>query len=187
LKYGKDMSKIGKKLIEIPKNINIVIEDKLIKVKGPKGELQFEVPRELKIIIENGRLSVVPVANSKKTPALWGTARAVIANMVLGADKGFEKKLEIEGVGFKAQIQDKDLVLNIGFSHPVVFKIPEGVNVSVLKNTITVNGASIELVGQTAANIRALKKPEPYKGKGIRYVGEVIKKKAGKKVAGTTA
>ena len=180
------MSKIGKKPIEIPKDVTIAIEDKLIKVKGPKGELQFEIPRELKVILEDSRLSVVPIVNSKKTPALWGTLRAVIANMVLGVDKGFEKKLEIEGIGFKAQIQGDDLVLNLGFSHPVIFKTPPDIKISVEKNGITVSGFSKELVGQTAAKIRALKKPEPYKGKGIRYVGEVIKRKAGKKVAGTT-
>lgn len=180
------MSKIGKKLIEIPKDVTVGIEDKIIKVKGPKGELQFKIPRELKVIIEDSRLSVVPVVNSKKTPALWGTIRAVIANMISGVTNGFEKKLEIEGIGFKAQMQDNDLVLNLGYSHQVVFKLPDGVKVGVLKNTITVNGISKELVGQTAANIRALKKPEPYKGKGIRYAGEVIRRKAGKKVAGTT-
>jgi len=180
------MSKIGKKLIEIPKDVIVGIEGKTIKVKGLKGELQFEIPRELKVIIEDSRLSVVPVVNSKKTPALWGTARAVIANMIFGVHNGFEKKLEIEGVGYKAQIQGQNLVLNLGFSHPVVFKAPEGVKISVDKNNITVSGPSIELVGQTAANIRALKKPEPYKGKGIHYVGEVIRRKAGKKVAGTT-
>lgn len=180
------MSKIGKKLIEIPKDVTVAVEDELVKVNGPKGELQFKIPRELKVIIDDGKLSVIPKSNSKKTPALWGTLRAVIANMVLGVYKGFEKKLEIEGIGFKAQIQGNDLVLNLGFSHPVIFKIPPGVKINVEKNTITISGPSIELVGQTAANIRALKKPEPYKGKGIRYAGEVIKKKAGKKVAGTT-
>ena len=180
------MSKIGKKLIEIPKDVTVGIEDKIIKVKGPKGELQFEIPRELKVITEDSRLSVVPVVNSKKTPALWGTIRAVIANMISGVTNGFEKKLEIEGIGFKAQIQGNDLVLNLGYSHQIVFKLPDGIKVGVLKNTITISGISKELVGQTAANIRALKKPEPYKGKGIHYAGEVIRRKAGKKVAGTT-
>ena len=112
--------------------------------------------------------------------------RAVVSNMVTGVEKGFEKKLEIEGVGFKVQMKDSDLVLNLGFSHPVIFKSPEGVKIGVEKNTITVSGISLELVGQTAANIRALKKPEPYKGKGIHYVGEIIRRKAGKKVAGAT-
>lgn len=181
------MSKIGKKLIEIPSGVTVVIESDLVKVKGPKGELQFEIPRELKVIMEDSRLSVVPVVNSKKTPALWGTIRAVIANMISGVTNGFEKKLEIEGVGFKAQLEGDDLILNLGFSHPVIFKPPKGININVEKNTITISGISLELVGQTAANIRALKKPEPYKGKGIHYVGEIIRRKAGKKVAGTTS
>lgn len=181
------MSKIGKKLIEIPNSVTVVIEDGLIKVGGPKGELEYKVPRELKVTLLENKIAVLPVSKSKRTPALWGTIRAVIANMVIGVDKGFEKKLEIEGVGFRAQLQGNDLALNLGFSHPVIFKTPVGIKVSVEKNAITISGISKELVGQTAANIRALKKPEPYKGKGIRYAGEVIKKKAGKKVAGATS
>ncbi len=181
------MSKIGKKPIEVPKDVNVVIEAGLVKVRGPKGELQYKIPRELKITLENNLLSVVPVSKSKKTPALWGTIRAVVANLIKGVYEGFEKKLEIEGVGFKAQTNGNDLILNLGFSHPVNFKTPEGIKIGIEKNVITVSGVSLELVGQTAANIRALKKPEPYKGKGIRYAGEIIKRKAGKKVAGTTA
>ncbi len=179
------MSKIGKKLIEIPSGVVVVIEDSLIKVRGPKGELEYKIPRELKVTLMENKIAVLPIAKSKKTPALWGTIRAIIANMAAGVLDGFEKKLEIEGIGFKAQTQGNDLILNLGFSHQVFFKVPNGIKVSVLKNGITVNGISKELVGQTAANIRALKKPEPYKGKGIRYAGEVIKRKAGKKVAGT--
>lgn len=180
------MSKIGKKLIEIPSGITAVIEGGSVKVKGPKGELEYKIPRGLKVTITENKLAVLPTAKSKKTPALWGTIRAIIANMISGITNGFEKKLEVEGVGFKAQTQGNDLILNLGFSHQIIFKIPDSIKVEVLKNTITVSGISKELVGQTAANIRALKKPEPYKGKGIRYVGEVIKKKAGKKVAGAT-
>ncbi len=180
------MSKIGKKSIEIPSGVIVVIEDNLIKVKGPKGELEYKIPRELKITLSENKLAVLPIVNSKKTPALWGTIRAVIANMVAGVEKGFEKKLEIEGIGFKAQLQSNDLILNLGFSHPIIFKPPEGIKISVEKNTIIVSGISLELVGQIAANIRAFKKPEPYKGKGIRYAGEIVRRKAGKKVAGTT-
>lgn len=181
------MSKIGKKPIEIPSGVTVVVEDGLVKVKGPKGELEYKIPRELKVTLIENKLAVLPISKSKKTPALWGTIRAVIANMISGVVSGFEKKLEIEGIGFKAQTQGNDLVLNLGFSHQVIFKIPDGIKVDVSKNIITISGISKELVGQTAANIRALKKPEPYKGKGIRYAGEVIKRKAGKKVAGTTA
>lgn len=186
--YTKEnMSKIGKKIIEVPNGVTVVIEDDLVKVKGLKGELEYKIPRELKVALSENKIAVLPISKSKRTPALWGTIRAVIANLISGVDKGFEKKLEIEGVGFRAQSQGNDLALNLGFSHQVIFKSPEGIKLEVLKNTITISGISKELVGQTAANIRALKKPEPYKGKGIRYAGEIIKKKAGKKVAGTTS
>ncbi|MDO8742991.1 MAG: 50S ribosomal protein L6 [Candidatus Azambacteria bacterium] len=180
------MSKIGKKPIEISEGVTITVEEQTVKVKGPKGELLFRIPKEVELKLNGKQLLVLPVGKSKKTPALWGTVRAVVANMVTGVEKGFEKKLEIEGVGFKVQMKDNDLVLNLGFSHQVFFKSPEGIKIGVEKNTITVSGISLELVGQTAANIRALKKPEPYKGKGIHYVGEVIRRKAGKKVAGAT-
>ena len=181
------MSKIGKKLIEIPSGVTVSLEGNVVTVKGPKGELSYKIPRELELSITDGKIVVLPVIKSKRTPALWGTIRAVIFNMVSGVREGFEKKVEIEGVGFKAQTQDNDLSLNLGYSHPVIFKIPEGIKVEVVKNTIAISGFSKELVGQTAANIRSLKKPEPYKGKGIRYVGEVIRRKAGKKVAGSAA
>lgn len=180
------MSKIGKKLIEIPSDVVVFLEAGGVKIKGPKGELAYKIPRELQLSVSGNTLLVLPVIKSKKTPALWGTLRAVISNMVLGVTKGFDKKLEIEGVGFKAQMQGNDLVFSLGYSHPVIFKIPDGITASVVKNTITISGFSKELVGQVAANIRSLKKPEPYKGKGIRYAGEIIKRKAGKKVAGST-
>ena len=181
------MSKIGKKLIEIPNGVIVSLEaGGVVKVKGLKGELSYKIPRELELSLSGNKLLVVPIIKSKRTPALWGTIRAVIFNMVNGVTAGFEKNLEIEGVGFKAQMQGNDLSLNLGYSHPIVFKIPEGIKIDVVKNTITISGFSKELVGQTAANIRSLKKPEPYKGKGIRYAGEVIKRKAGKKVAGST-
>lgn len=180
------MSKIGKKLIEIPNGVAISLEANSIAVKGPKGELAYKIPRELQLSLFGNTLLVVPIIKSKRTPALWGTLRAVIFNMVIGVTAGFEKKLEIEGVGFKAQMQGSDLSLNLGYSHPVIFNTPEGIKIDVVKNTITISGFSKELVGQTAANIRSLKKPEPYKGKGIRYAGEIIKRKAGKKVAGST-
>ena len=180
------MSKIGKKPIEISEGVTIIVEGQAVKVKGPKGELLFKLPKEVELKLSGKQLLVLPVGKSKKTSSLWGTVRAVVSNMVIGVEKGFEKKLEIEGIGFKVQMKDNDLFLNLGFSHPVIFKSPEGIKIGVEKNTITVYGISLELVGQTAANIRALKKPEPYKGKGIRYVGEIIRRKAGKKVAGAT-
>lgn len=180
------MSKIGKKIIKIPSDVIVNFEDQRVKFKGPKGELEFMLPKEIKAVLEGDELKVAPALNTKKSAALWGTSRAILANMVQGVKNGFEKKLEIEGIGYKAQLSGKNLVLNLGFSHPVNFLTPEGINITVEKNTITVSGISRELVGQVAANIRALKKPEPYKGKGIHYVGEVIRRKAGKKVAGTT-
>ncbi len=181
------MSKIGKKPIEIPQDVTITVEAPMVKIKGPKGELSFKISREIEVKLDEKQLLILPIGKSKKVPALWGTTRAIIANMVTGVELGGRRKIEKEGVGFKAQIQGNDLVLSLGFSHPVIFKPPEGIKVGVEKNTITVSGISLEMVGQVAANIRALKKPEPYKGKGIHYVGEVIRRKAGKKVAGTTS
>ena len=177
------MSKIGKKPIKIPDGVTIAVDGQEVKVKGPKGELSLKLPKEIELKSDGKELLVLPAGKSKKTPALWGTIRAVVANMVNGVEKGFEKKLEIEGVGFKAQIQGDNLVLSLGFSHPVIFSPPEGVKVIVEKNVIAVSGISLEMVGQTAANIRALKKPEPYKGKGIRYEGEVMRRKSGKKAS----
>lgn len=181
------MSKIGKKPIEIPQGVTVAVEAPMVIIKGPKGELSFKVPKEIEVKASEKQILILPIGKSKKVPALWGTTRAILANMAIGVEKGFEKKLEVEGVGFKAQVQGDDLVLNLGFSHQVIFKTPKGVKVSVEKNTITVSGISLEMVGQTAANIRALKKPEPYKGKGIRYAGEIIRRKAGKKVAGAAS
>lgn len=181
------MSKIGKKIIKIPADVTVDIDGQALKVKGPKGELCFAMPKEVGAKLESGQLSLSPAIDTKKTAALWGTSRAIIANLVRGVKEGFEKKLEIEGIGFKAELKGKNLVFNLGFSHQINFPVPDGINIAVEKNIIAVSGISKELVGQVAANIRALKKPEPYKGKGIHYLGEVIRRKAGKKVAGTTS
>jgi len=165
------MSKIGKKIIKIPTDVSVTVNSQILSVKGPKGELVFVMPKEIGAKLESGQLSLYP---------------AIVANLVLGVKDGFEKKLEIEGIGFKVELKEKNLVLSLGFSHQVNFPVPDGINVTVEKNMIIVSGISKELVGQVAADIRALKKPEPYKGKGIHYLGEVIRRKAGKKVAGTT-
>jgi large subunit ribosomal protein L6 len=179
------MSRIGKQPIIIPDKVEVKIEGNLIMVKGPKGELKRNLPDKIKAEIEGGKILFFPISQNdlanKKVMALWGLSRALVANMVKGAKDGYEKKLEIEGVGYRAALQGNDLVLSLGFSHPVEFKSPEGIIFKVEKNTILVSGADKETVGQTAAAIRALKKPEPYKGKGIRYQGEIIKIKAGKK------
>jgi len=178
------MSRTGKKPIQIPEGVKIEIGDKGLKVFGPKGELQMETHRDIKIDLKDGEIMVLPrQANpSKKVKGLWGLYRALIFNMVQGVIKEFEKKLEIEGVGYKATIDGENLVLNVGFVNPVKIKKPEGINFLVVKNVITVSGISKEKVGQIAAIIRKVKKAEPYKGKGIKYQGEKIRRKEGKKV-----
>lgn len=178
------MSRIGKKLIEIPQGVKVETSNDEIKVSGPKGELKLTIHPEIKVEIKDGKLFVLPknAQFSKKGRGLWGLYRALIFNMVEGVSKGFEKKLEIEGIGYKAIVDGDNLVLNVGFTNPVRIKKPEGINFLVEKNVITVSGASKEKVGQVAAEIRKAKKAEPYKGKGIKYQGEKIRRKEGKKV-----
>jgi large subunit ribosomal protein L6 len=181
------MSRIGKKIIEIPAAVKVALEGQGLKVSGPKGELQVIVHRDVNVEIKDNTLLVAlkKVTSSGKARALWGLYRALIFNMVQGVDKGFEKKLEIEGVGFKAALVGDELVMNLGFVNPVKIKKPEGITFLVEKNVITVSGISKEAVGQIAAEIRATKKAEPYKGKGIKYQGEKIRRKEGKKVVAT--
>ena len=177
------MSRIGKKLIEIPQGVKVEVTEKEIKVSGPKGELNQIIHPEIKIEVKDGKIFVAPKAElSKKGRGLWGLYRALVANMVEGVSKGFEKKLEIEGVGFKANVEGDTLVMNLGFTNPVKIKKIEGVDFKVEKNVVTVSGADKERVGHMAALIRIQKKAEPYKGKGIKYQGEKIRRKEGKKV-----
>jgi len=177
------MSRIGKKSIEIPSTVKVEINGQDIKTTGPKGELATKIHRDIKAEVKDGKIFVAPVRNlSKKAKGLWGLYRALIFNMVQGVDKGYEKKLEIEGVGFKAALQGDELVMNLGFVNPVKIKKPEGITFTVEKNVISVSGISKEKVGQIAAEIRATKKAEPYKGKGIKYQGERVRRKEGKKV-----
>jgi large subunit ribosomal protein L6 len=177
------MSRIGKKLIKIPQGVKVEITEKEIKVSGPKGELKQAIHPEIKIEIKDGEIFVSPKTElSKKGRGLWGLYRALVANMVEGAEKGFEKKLEIEGVGFKAAVDADGLTLNLGFTNPVKIKKIDGVNFLVEKNVITISGSNKEKVGHIAALIRKQKKAEPYKGKGIKYQGEKIRRKEGKKV-----
>ncbi|MBI2042278.1 MAG: 50S ribosomal protein L6 [Candidatus Nealsonbacteria bacterium] len=178
------MSRIGKKPIKIPSGVEVKIQDRLIVVKGPKGELKREVRSEIKVVQENDRLLVAPQKETKETAALWGLTRALLANDIKGVTDGFEKKLELEGVGYRANLEGQDLNLQLGFSHPVKVKAPEGIKFTVEKNVITISGIDKGLVGQTAAKIRDEKPPEPYKGKGIRYAGEHIRRKLGKKAVG---
>ena len=177
------MSRIGKKPIEILQGVEVKIEGNKVSIKGPKGELEKEFSPEMKIELKEGKVSVSPQAETKKTKALWGLTRALISNLILGVTHGFEKKLEIEGLGYRASTEEEELILQIGFTHPVKIKAPAGIKFLVEKNIVTVSGADKELVGQIAAKIRKVRPPEPYKGKGIRYSGEVIRRKAGKKAA----
>ena len=177
------MSRIGKKIIEVPEGVKVEISDAEIKVFGPKGELKQVLHPEIKVEISDAKISVAQRSQfTKKSRSLWGLYRALIANMVEGVTKGSEKKLELEGVGFKAAVEGDTLVLNLGFTNPVKIKKEEGVDFAVEKNVITVSGISKERVGHMAALIRKQKKAEPYKGKGIKYQGEVIRRKEGKKV-----
>ncbi len=180
------MSRIGKKPIQIPAGVEIKTEEQKVIAKGPKGELYFSLPQGIKIEIKENKIFVSPVEKTKKLFVLWGMSRAMLASNIKGVTEGYEKKLEIEGVGYKAQIDGQDLVLYVGFTHSVKIKAPEGTKFSVEKNIITVSGIDKNKVSQIAAKIRDVKEPDAYKGKGIKYAGEFIKKKAGKKVVATT-
>lgn len=184
------MSRIGKQPIVIPTGVTVTEKDRTVIIEGPRGTLSFQLPDGITIVKEDRVLRVEPKENregeSHQSRALWGTSRAVLAHKVLGVTKGFEKRLEVEGIGYRVALEGTTLVFALGFSHPVRFPAPMDITFKVEKNSITVSGASKELVGQTASTIRLLKPPEPYKGKGIRYAGEIIRRKAGKKGVGTT-
>jgi large subunit ribosomal protein L6 len=175
------MSRVGKKPIIIPEGVEVTIENNLVTVKGPKATLGRQINEVVKIEQKENEI-IVSVDNELDTNqrAQWGTARAVIANLVKGVTEGFSKKLEVNGVGYRVSLSGRTLVLNVGYSHEVKFELPEGIDATVEGNVITINGANTDLVGEVAANIRSVRKPEPYKGKGIKYVGEVIRRKAGK-------
>jgi len=178
------MSRLGKLPIAIPEGTQVKIENNFIIVKGPKGELKQALHDMVKVeIVEKEIITSVNDKNSKKEKAFWGLYRSLINNMVTGVNQGYEKKLEINGVGYRMQLAGKKLTLNVGFSHPVEFELPEGITGVVEKNLITISGFDKQLVGEVAATIRKIKKPEPYKGKGIKYIDEVIRRKAGKAAA----
>lgn len=176
------MSRIGKKPIEVPNGVTITVgERNLVTVKGPRGTLTQQLPPEMTINQENGVLSVVRPSDEKQHRALHGLTRALLSNMVVGTSTGFQKVLEITGVGYRAQKTGRNLTMSLGFSHPVVVEAPDGVDLNVgERNTVIVAGADKQLVGEVAANIRSLRPPEPYKGKGIKYSTETIRRKAGK-------
>ena len=175
------MSRIGKQPIEIPDKVQVTINGCAVRVKGPKGELDYTFPKDVTFSQEGNQISVAPVdVNSQEHRSLWGMARTLVNNMVIGVTGGFSKKLEFNGVGYKAAVKGDTLQLNLGYSHPIDYKYPKGVNVKVQKNIIELTGCSKELVGFVAAKIRSFRPPEPYKGKGIKYIDERIIRKAGK-------
>ncbi|AVT77342.1 50S ribosomal protein L6 [Rhodopseudomonas palustris] len=176
------MSRVGKKPVTVPSGVTATVEGQTVKMKGPKGQLQFVVHDDVDVKFEDGAVKVAPRHETNRARALYGTARAQIANLVEGVTKGFEKKLEITGVGYRAAMQGKKLQLALGYSHDVLYDIPEGITITVPKPTeINVAGIDSQKVGQVAAEIRDYRPPEPYKGKGVRYADEFIFRKEGKK------
>jgi large subunit ribosomal protein L6 len=176
------MSRIGKKPVPVPSGVTANVEGQTVKVKGPKGAMQFVVPDEVSVKLEEGKVCVDPRNESKRARSMWGTSRTMVANLVTGVTKGFERKLEITGVGYRAAVQGKNLQLALGYSHDVVYPIPEGIQIATPKPTeITITGIDSQKVGQVAAEIRGFRPPEPYKGKGVKYAGEYIFRKEGKK------
>ncbi len=175
------MSRIGKQEIQIPKGVTVTRDGATVKVVGPKGTLVKDFRPEVEIKIGEGIITLNIGRNDKFLKSLWGTYASHLKNMIAGVETPYQKKLILEGVGFKSEVKGKEMVLALGFSHPVVVPIPEGITVTAEKNNITVTGIDKELVGSFAAAVRALKKPEPYKGKGMRYHDEVIRRKQGKK------
>ena len=176
------MSRVGKNPVEVPAGVEVAIKGGLVSAKGKLGTLDFQATDDVEISQEDGKIWVKPVNESKRARAMWGTARARIQNMVVGVSEGFKKELEINGVGYRAAVQGKALNLQLGFSHDVSYPIPEGIDIKCEKPTsILVSGADKQKVGQVAAEIRSYRPPEPYKGKGVKYVDEVILRKEGKK------
>jgi len=176
------MSRIGKRPVHVPDKVKVDLAGSLIKVTGPKGTLERTIHPDMTVTIKGAEVTVARPSDLKKHRALHGLTRALIQNMAMGVSQGFSRQLQIVGVGFRAEVKGKTLVLYLGFSHPTVVRPPAGINVSVdaKENKITIEGIDKELVGQTAAKIRSLRPPEPYKGKGVRYVGEQVRQKAGK-------
>src|SRR6266513_1824431 len=178
------MSRIGNKAVEIPDKVKVRVDDEgAISVEGPKGKLHWKLPRDIRASVQDNRVSLVREAETRSVKALHGLSRSLVHNMVQGVSEGFAKQLEIEGVGFRATVQGSILNLSLGFSHPVAFPIPKDIKITVADNTkITIQGVDKKLVGQVAADIRGFYPPEPYKGKGVRYAGEQIRRKVGKTV-----
>lgn len=186
------MSRIGKKIINIPENVEVKIDQQSVVVKGPLGQLAMDKPENFDVKVEEQlddeknkyrQVVILPIKRPKKFAAEWGLIRSLLNNMIIGVTQGYSKKLEIEGVGYRAALQGNKLVLSLGYSHPIEIEAPEGIKFEVEKNVIIVSGYDKQMVGQMAAIIRSKRKPEPYKGKGIHYEGETIRRKSGKKAA----
>lgn len=175
------MSRLGKQPIHIPAGVEVTFVQGVLTVKGPKATLTRKVTNDVQVVIADSQVTITPTEGSVRAKALWGTYAAHLNNMVKGVTEGFVKKLELEGVGYRAEVQGDKIKLSVGFSHPVFLTAPQGVTMVGEKNLITISGADIDAVGQFAADVRKVKKPEPYKGKGIHYVGEYIIRKQGKK------
>jgi large subunit ribosomal protein L6 len=176
------MSRLGKKPIPAPNGVTVTVKGQDVSVKGPKGTLNFRAHDDVDVSFGDGALSVKPRHETNRARALWGTTRAVLANNVKGVTEGFEKNLEMTGVGYRAAMQGKNLQMQLGYSHEIIYQPPEGITIAVPKPTeIKVSGIDPQTVGQVAAEIRSYRPPEPYKGKGVRYVGEYIRRKEGKK------
>jgi len=181
------MSRVGRKPIIIPDDVEVKIEDQNVIIKGPKGEISQEIPENIGIELKDKEILLKPKEKTKKSGSLWGLSRSLLANCVKGVTQGFQKELELIGIGYQASMgKEKKLVLEVGFSHKVELEIPQGIDISIKKNIITVSGIDKQKVGEVAAKIRKIRPPEPYKGKGIRYRGEKVRRKEGKKVATTT-
>lgn len=189
MRCGNNMSRVGRKPIEIPQGVEVTIEGQKVTVKGPKGELSRTVLYDIAVAKNNNELVVLPREKeyTKQVGAFWGLERSLLSNLISGVTVGYEKRLQLEGVGYRAAIEGEKLVLSVGFSHPVELLPPEGVNVSVEKNIIVVSGIDKGKVTGFAAEIKRQKPPEPYKGKGIRYEGEVVRRKLGKRAVGEGA
>ena len=176
------MSRIGKRAVAIPTGVTASVEGQTVKVKGPKGALEVVLPGDVSVKMDKGGVKVDPRNETKRARAMWGTSRTLVANLVAGVTKGFERKLEITGVGYRAAVQGKNLQIALGYSHDVVYPIPAGITIATPKPTeVLISGIDRQKVGQVAAEIRGFRKPEPYKGKGVKYAGEYIFRKEGKK------
>ena len=176
------MSRIGKKEITVPSGVTLDVDGQTVRAKGPKGELEFTLPKAITPVLDGDTFTVAPREGEDKASAMWGMSRTMVDNMIQGVTEGFKKDLELRGVGYRAQMKGSTLVMQLGFSHDVEYPAPDGITIAVGKPTeVSVSGIDKQKVGQVAAEIRSFRKPEPYKGKGVRYVGEYVRQKEGKK------